>query len=198
MPHYSVNPTDGALFATGFSTRPQHNKAWETERQRVQRIRGEVLSAVFEVESSVDYAIGDCVLPRTTLRSPSSLVKRHYFFQNEILTHFDFRKKIEIMDSLLRQRFPREEKQIARLVSLMNRIREVRNRMAHSPVYFEALERPVSGRWLRPHLMTPKGMIHLSDGYLREFRANSLEAIKVLRELMRLGIKQKPSEIVRL
>ena len=183
------------LFANGFSTGPQHTKAWETERQRVQRIRGEILSAVFEVESSVDYAIGNCVLPRTTIRSPGSLVKRHDLFQNEILTHFDFRKKIEIMDSLLRERFPRRKKHIAKLVSLMNRIRDVRNRMAHSPVYFEALERPISGRWLRPHLMTPKGMIHLSDGYLREFRENSLEAIKVLRQLMRLGIRQKPSKI---
>ena len=195
MPHYNVNPIDGALFANGFSTGPQHTKAWETERQRVQRIRGEILSAVFEVESSVDYAIGNSVLPRTTIRSPGSLVKRHDLFQNEILTHFDFRKKIEIMDSLLMERFPRKKKHIAKLVSLMNRIRDVRNRMAHSPVYFEALERPISGRWLRPHLMTPKGMIHLSDGYLREFRENSLEAIKVLRQLMRLGIRQKPSKI---
>ena len=195
MPHYNVNPIDGALFADGVSTGPQHTKAWETERQRVQQIRGEVLSAVFEVESSVDYAIGDCLLPRTTIRSPGSLVKRHNLLQNEILTYFDFRKKIEIMDSLLSQRFPRRKKDVVRLASLMNRIRDVRNRMAHSPIYFEALERPISGRWLRPHLMTPKGMIHLSDGYLREFRENSLEAIKVLRQLMRLGVRRKPPEI---
>jgi hypothetical protein len=196
MPHYNVNPIDGALFANGISVRPHHAKAWETERERIQRIRGEVLSTVFEVESSVDYAIADCVLPRTTMRSPGSLVKRHYLLQNEILTHFDLRKKIEIVASLLSQRFSRKQEQIAKLVSLLNRIREVRNRMAHSPVYFEALEKPVSGRWLRPHLMTPKGMIHLSDGYLREFRENSLGAVALVRQLMRLGIRTKPAEIV--
>ena len=195
MPDYNVNPTDGDLFANGFSSGPQHYNAWESERQRMQRIRGEVLSVVFEVESSIDYAIADCVLPRTTIRSPSSLVKRHSLFQNEILTHFDFRKKIEILESLLSQRFPRREKDIRKLISLMNRIRSVRNRMAHSPVYFEALEKPVSARWLRPHLMTPKGMIHISDGYLRDFRRNSLEAVTLLRQLMRLGIKRKPTEI---
>ena len=78
MPHYNVNPTDGALFANGFAVGAQHQKAWESERERIQRIRGEVLSAVFEIESSIDYAIGDCMLPRVTIRSPSSLAKRHY------------------------------------------------------------------------------------------------------------------------
>ena len=195
MPHYNVNPTDGALFANGISVGPQHNKAWGAERERIQRIRGEVLSAVFEIESSVDYAIGDCVLPRKTIRSPGSLVKRHYLFQNEILTHFDFRMKIEIMGSLLNQRFPRQQEQIRKLVSLLNRIRDVRNRMAHSPIYFEAFKKPASGRWLRPHLMTQKGMIHLSDGFLREFRENSLEAVALLRQFMRLGVRKKPPEI---
>lgn len=195
MPHYNVNPTDGALFADGFSLKPQHNKAWESERQRMQRVRGEVLSAVFEVESSIDYAIADCLLPRTTLRSPSSLAKRHYLLQNEILTHFDFRKKIEILESLLSQRFPRRDKQIKELISLMSRIRNVRNRMAHSPVYFEALKKPASGRWLRPHLMTPKGVIHVSDGYMRDFHRNSLQAVTLLRQLMQLGVRRKPQVV---
>jgi hypothetical protein len=35
--------------------------------------------------------------------------RRHYLFQNEILTHFDFRKKSEILKSLLSQRFPRPQ-----------------------------------------------------------------------------------------
>jgi hypothetical protein len=195
MPHYNVNPTDGALFANGFAVGAQHQKAWESERERIQRIRGEVLSAVFEIESSIDYAIGDCMLPRVSIRSPSSLAKRHYLMQNEILTRFDFRTKIEIMGSLLTQRFPRKGPEIAKLLSLMNGIRDVRNRMAHSPVYFEAVQKPVSGRWLRPHLMTPKGMIHLSDGYLRQFRENLSEAIKLLRQLMGLGIRRKCPEI---
>jgi len=152
VPHYSVNPTDGALFSDGFSLGPPHEKAWESELQRVQRIRGEVLSAIFEVESSIDYAIADCVLPRTTIRSRGSLWNRHILFQNEVLSHFDLRNKIDILKSLLSHRFPRREKQTVKLISLMNMIREVRNRMAHSPVYFEALEKPVSGRWLRPVL----------------------------------------------
>ena len=195
MPHHNVNPVDGALFSIGFSTGPQHNKAWEAEKERIHRIRGEVLSAVVEVESLVDYAIGSCLLPRATIRSPGITQKRHDLFQNEILTHFEFHKKIEIMRSLFTQRFPRKQRQIVKLVSLLNSIRDIRNRMAHAPVYFEALQKPVSGRWLRPHLMTPKGMLHVSDGYLRQFREHSLEAVRLLRELMRLGIRKWPRVI---
>src|ERR1700736_5104452 len=109
MPHYNINPIDGALFSNGFSIGPNHQKAWESERERIQRIRGEVLSIVFEVESSVDYAIADCLLPRQTIRSPGSLVKRHFLFQNEILTHFNLGTKIDILESLLSQRFPRRK-----------------------------------------------------------------------------------------
>jgi hypothetical protein len=196
MPHYNVNPIDGALFSTGFSVGPQHQESWKAETERIQRIRGEALSVVFEVESSVDYAIGDCVLPRQTIRSSGSLVKRHLLVQNEILTHLDFRTKIDIMASLLGQRFPQKKGEITSLISVMHRIRDVRNQMAHAPVYFEALKRPISGRWLRPHFTTRKGMIHLSDGYMRKFRDDTREAITRLRQIMSLGIKKRRPEVV--
>jgi hypothetical protein len=198
MPHYNVNPIDGALFSTGSSTGPQHQECWKIETERIQRVRGEALSVVFEVESSVDYAIGDCVLPRQTRRSPGSLVKKHLLVQNEILTHLDFRTKIDIVGALLGQRFPRKKDEIKSLISVMHRIRDVRNRMAHAPVYFEALERPISGRWVRPHLMTPKRMIHLSDGYMRKFREDAQEAVTLLRQIMSLGVKKRTPQVVEL
>jgi hypothetical protein len=192
MPHFNVNPVDWALFSNGFSIGPHHNKAWEAEKQRIHRLRGEVLSTVVEVESSVDYVIGSCLLPHATTRTPATTRKRHYLLQNEVLTRLEFHKKIEIMESLLSQRFRRKRPQISRLVSLLRNIRGVRNRMAHAPVCFEALQKPVSGRWLRPHLMATKEMIHVSDGYLRRFRENSLEAVRLLQELMRLGVRKTP------
>lgn len=196
MPHYNVNPLDGALSAVGFSTGPHHTKAWEAERERFQRIRGETLSIVFQVESSIDYAIADCLLPRQTMGSSASLVKKHLLMQNELLMHFNFNKKIEIIGSLLGQRFPKHKVMINRLILLLHGVRDVRNRMAHSPVYFEALEKQVSGRWFRAHLMTPKREIHVSDGYLRDFRKNACEAVELLRQIMKLGIRRKPWEIV--
>jgi len=196
MPHYNVNPTDAALFADRTAVRPHHEAAWKTETERVQRVRGEILSITFEVESSIDYAIADCILPvRRTFRTPRWIEERHWLFQNEVLIRFDFRTKIEIMSSLLLHRFPRNRRKIDKLTSLLNRVRDVRNRAAHAPVYFQALEKQISGRWLKPYLMTSKGMIHLSDGYLRTFRDESCESMKILREMMRQGLKIKPPQI---
>jgi hypothetical protein len=44
--------------------------------------------------------------------------------------------------------------------------------------------------------MTPKGMIHLSDGYMRKFHEDAQEAITLLRQIMSLGVKKKPPEVV--
>jgi hypothetical protein len=195
MPHYNVNPFDGMLSVVGFEACPHHEEAWKVERERFQRIRGETLSAVFEVESSIDYAIADCLLPRKTIRSPAALVKKHLLMQNELLIHFNFNRKIEVVGSLLNHRFPKKETDIRRLLSLLNRVREVRNRMAHAPVFFEALEKKVSGSWLRPYLMTPRGNIHVSDAYLRNFRKDAIEATDLLRKIMKLGIRLRPDEI---
>src|SRR5262249_61261727 len=63
MPHFNVNPIDAAMFADGFSIAEHHRLAREEEALRVRAIRGEVLSAMFEVEAKIDYAIGDLILP---------------------------------------------------------------------------------------------------------------------------------------
>jgi hypothetical protein len=196
MPHYAVNPHDSAMFSDGHSIGPHHRACWASETERVQKQRGLVLSLVFEVEASIDYAIADCVLPyRRSFRSPAWLGERHLLLQNEILTRFDFRTKIEIAGSLLSKRFPKKTKRVKELVAFLEAIRDTRNKMAHAPVYFEALARKKNGRWLRPHLMTSRGMIHLSDGYVAAFKKNSVQACSLLRQLLRSGLRIRRHEI---
>jgi hypothetical protein len=196
MPHYAVNPTDNAIFADGHGIGAHHHAAWPAETERVRQQRGLVLSLTFEVESAVDYAIADCVLPfRRTFRSPAWLEERHLLLQNEIITKFDFRTKIEVTASLLSKRFPRKEKLVKELVAVLESIRDTRNKMAHAPVYFEALAKKKNGRWLRAHLMTPRGMVHLSDGYVAAFEKNVAAACSLLNKLLRSGLRIRNHEI---
>jgi hypothetical protein len=194
MPHSNVSPIDSSIFADGFSIADHHMLALKTETERVRAIRGEVLATVFEVEAKIDYAIGDLILPyKRTVRSPRWLRKRHLLLQNEILSQFQLRTKIDVLLSLLRLRFPKMVPGIAQLRSKLNIIRGVRNNMAHCPVYFEALRKKVSGRWLKPHLMTSHGTVHLSDGYVRAFKRDAAEARTLLDQVMKKGLKiQRP------
>jgi hypothetical protein len=199
MPHYNVNPTDSAIFSDGFSLAPHHKAAWPVETKRVQAIRGQVLSEMVGVESEIDYAIADLVLPRPrSVRSPSWMEDRHLLFQNHILTHFDLRTKIEILGDLLSVRFPRDKVAAKAVCSKLDAVRDVRNKVAHCPVYFEALEKRSNGRWLRPHLMTARGMVHLSEGYVRAFKRDALEALNQISNFRRKGLRDRPSEIERL
>jgi len=196
MPHYNVNPTDSALFANGFSVARHHEAAWADETKRIRRVRGEVLSAMFEVEATIDYAIADLILPRCrSLRIPRWVEDRHLLLQNHVLTHFDLRTKIETLASLLNARFPNQRSSITAVRSKLDAVRSVRNRMAHSPVYFEALAKQSYGRWLRPHLMTADGLIHLSDGYLRGFKRDVVDALDLLKSIMREGLRVRRRRI---
>src|SRR5262245_2611253 len=129
MPHFKVNPIYAAMFADGFSIAEHHRLAWEEEAQRVRAIRGEVLSAMFEVEAKIDYAIGDLILPyKRTFRSPAWLEERHLLIQNAVLTHFDLRTKIEVLRSLIEARFPKMQRRVAQLCSKLDAVRDVRNK----------------------------------------------------------------------
>jgi hypothetical protein len=181
MPHHNVSPIDSGLFSNGFSTRPHHKAAWVDETKRIRRVRGEVLCAMFEVEAEIDYAIADLILPRKRSWHIQRWIEdRHLLFQNHVLTHFDLRTKIEILSSLLIARFPKQKTSVKMVYSKLDGLRDVRNKIAHCPVYFEALQRKSKGRWLRPYLMTTRGTIHLSEGYIRAFKHDSIEAIELL------------------
>src|SRR5262245_2824017 len=118
MPRSNVSPIDSCLFADGFSIKKHHNQAWKEESERVKAIRGEVLSSMFGLEAKIDYAIGDLILPhKRTARSPTWLRQRHSLFQTQILTRVDLRTKIEILRSLLEDRFPRMKRRAAHLCS---------------------------------------------------------------------------------
>jgi hypothetical protein len=194
MPHYNVGAIDSALFSDGFGLAPHHNAEWTKETKRIREVRGEVLSAMFAVEGSVDHAIANLILPhRRSFRIARRAVDRHLLLQNHVLTHFDLRTKIEILGSLLEARFPKKKAAVKAVCSKLDAVRDVRNKIAHCPVYFEALKRKSHGHWLRPHLMTVRGTVHLSDGYIRAFKRDALEAAHLLGDVMRKGPRVRPS-----
>jgi hypothetical protein len=190
MPHQNVNPVDSSLFADGFSLAQHHRDAWPMEIQRVRAIRGDIMAAMFEVEAEIDWAIGDLLLPfRRSVRSPAWLHARHRLLQNEVLTRFDLRTKCEVLAALMLRRFPEQRKEIDVLGSTLKRVRTVRNAMAHCPVTFKALERQSAGSWFRPYVMTSRGDVHLSGGYVATFKKDALLVIGSTRAILKKGLR---------
>jgi hypothetical protein len=196
MPHYNVNPCDSSIISYGFKLGAHHEKAWKEEAKRVHGLRGDVLATVFEVEATIDYTIGDLLLPfRRSVRSPSWLKHRHILLQNEVLVHFDLRTKIEILCSLMTIRFPKQKNLVRTVSSKLDSIRDVRNKMAHCPVFFEALKKMSKQSWLKAYLMTTRGKVHLSEGYIRAFKRDASESISLIHKIMRSGLKVRPPVI---
>jgi hypothetical protein len=162
----------------------QHEARWRTEIKRFKALRGEVIVQSFEVESKIDDAIADLMLPVLSLRSPKWLQQRHADFHQEILSHFDFRWKIETLRTLLLKRLPRRKDKIGKLHSLLNHIKSLRNDMGHCAVRFEAVRRNGGSRILRTVLETRRGPIHITEGFVDRYKMNVVEATDMLLRLM--------------
>jgi hypothetical protein len=176
---------DSILVSAGFSISKKHDARWRAEIKRFKTLRGEVIVHCFELESKIDDAIADLMLPVRSLRSPKWLQQRHADFHQEILGHFDLRWKIDTLHSLLQKRLPQRKDKLAELHSLLNHIKSVRNDMAHSSVRFEAVKRNERSKLLRTFLETRRGSIHVTEAFINRYKENVIEATDMLLRLMR-------------
>jgi len=172
------------LVSVGISTSKRHDAKWKTEIRRFKALRGEVITQCFEIESKIDDAIADLMLPARSLRSPKWLHQRHADFHQEILSHFDLRWKIETVHTLLLKRFPRSKDKIKKLYSLLNHIKSLRNDMAHCAVRFEAVRHKEGSKMLRSFLETRRGPIHVTEALINRYKINVVEATDMLLRLL--------------
>lgn len=199
MPRQSTVAVDSTIFADGFELTPQHRSAWLDETKRIRALRGDILIATTELECLIDHALCDLVLPfRRSSHSPQWLRERHNVLQVEVLAHLTLRSKSEILCSLMTRRFSRQASATSELGSVLKRVRDVRNAMAHCPVMFQALRRPSRGRWLRTHLMTSRGPVTLSDGYVQSFQADISHASDLISHIMRKGLHVRDPHVERI
>lgn len=190
MPRSNVSPVDGCLYTDGISVEPHHKEAWKNEKTAFNQLRGEVLSTVVEIESMIEYAIADCLLPsRRSVRSPSWLHDRHGLFQEEVMSRFDLNTKVDLLISLMRRRFPRWQKDVDELKSCLESVRKTRNIFAHAPVVFEGLQKTSNGRWLRVWLETKNDRVHISVGYILELKKKTSLAMELLNKILSRGLK---------
>jgi hypothetical protein len=124
----------------------------------------------FELERSIEDTIANLLLPALSGRSPPWLRRRYQDFHQDILSYFDLNKNIEIIHSMLKKRCPKRKDKISELYSILKQIKNLRNYMAHCPVYFQAIKKSKQSVMLKSLLETPKGFVHVTEGLITEYK----------------------------
>jgi hypothetical protein len=175
---------DSTLVSFGINSSRRQDSKWKSEISRIRSLRGEIIVRCFELESSIDDAIADLILPVHSLRSPAWLQERHLDFHQEILSRQDLRWKVNLLHSLLIKRISRGKERINTLHSLLNQIRSLRNSMAHCPVRFEVKKARKGAHQLRVFLDTSKGPLQVTQGLIDRYKSNVADATDLLFRLM--------------
>lgn len=158
------------------------SKLWSQKTQEWREVRGNVLSACFELEYLVDNVLCEILFPRIDRAPAEKRVNNErietYADVTNVRQLFDglflksgvisFNRKIDILRNLLAEMRTLQDLVSSEIISKLNKIRDVRNRFAHYPVTFTPVGDPPNQELRASLVCTDKELI-LDDKFFEGY-----------------------------
>lgn len=180
------------------------SKLWHQKTRQWREVRGNILSACFELEYLLDNVLCEVFFHEGPgeKRANSEPIETHadaramrqlfdgLFLKSGVVS---FSRKIDILSSLLSEIRALQDLVPGELVSKLNKIRDVRNRFAHYPVTFTPIGDPPNQE-LRASLVGRDKELILDDKFFEEYNPLFSSTLKEMEELFkRLGQEKQQS-----
>jgi len=156
----SITPTPGAQVTLN----ERLMREWYEQRRRCHEVRGNVLSAAFDIEYLLDLVISRSLIPATTSSERSHMLFDELFLKSGGI---NFRTKIEILRKLLTKLASLRSLLPHDIIKDVNAVRETRNDFAHYPIGFEPQGEPPE-QTLLPVLITRHKTFVIDEEYLKQ------------------------------
>ncbi len=174
------------------------SRIWDQKRREWREVRGNILAACFELEYLLDGVLCEVFFPGADEPSNENQpsVDRiaadvdartlRKLFDGLVLKSglIPFRRKIELLSDLSSGTRPLEKLVSDNLVSMLHKIRDIRNRFAHYPVTFTPLGDPPNQE-LQATLVCRDKELVLDDKFFGEYNPLFSSALAEMEELFK-------------
>lgn len=175
-----LRPGEGMEFHEETPVSPNHAQLQAFVRQ----LRGAVLSASFDLENTLETAITTFFFPEALTASTPTLSDKRECFREMLLREMSFEKKMALAQKLAKNVLDKSDYEES---DTINKLRVLRNMMAHYPCWLEPIRKAGTDRVTGFRAFMAKGeeLFEITSEQVEKWQALSHQAVQMAEALVK-------------